>query len=78
MLAREIETTRRRVNSLEHFMIPEMEAQIKSISMRLEENERDNITRLMKVKDQIIADEQEKARAESAKNIGEYKERLNK
>ena len=78
MLAREIETTRRRVNSLEHFMIPEMEAQIKSISMRLEENERDNITRLMKVKDQIIADEQEKARAESAKNIAEYKERLNK
>ena len=78
MLAREIETTRRRVNSLEHFMIPEMEAQIKSISMRLEENERDNITRLMKVKDQIIADEQEKARAETAKNIAEYKEKINK
>lgn len=78
MLAREIETTRRRVNSLEHFMIPEMEAQIRSISMRLEENERDNITRLMKVKDQIIADEQEKARAETAKNIAEYKEKFNK
>ena len=43
--------------------------------MRLEENERDNITRLMKVKDMIIADEQEKARAETAKNIAEYKEK---
>lgn len=53
MLADEIEKTRRRVNALEHVMIPEMEQQIRYISMKLEENERGNQTRLMKVKDMI-------------------------
>ena len=51
MLASEIEKTRRRVNALEHVMIPEMEKNIKFITMKLEDNERQNITRLMKVKE---------------------------
>ncbi|MEA5051256.1 MAG: V-type ATP synthase subunit D [Oscillospiraceae bacterium] len=53
MLADEIEKTRRRVNALEHVMIPEMEQQIKYISMKLEENERGTKTRLMKVKEML-------------------------
>ena len=50
MLADEIEKTRRRVNALEHVMIPEMQTTIRFITMKLEENERGNLTRLMKVK----------------------------
>lgn len=53
MLADEIEKTRRRVNALEHVMIPEMEDQIKYIRMKLDENERSNLSRLMKVKDML-------------------------
>lgn len=53
MLADEIEKTRRRVNALEHVMIPEMEQQIKYIRMKLDENERGNLSRLMKVKDML-------------------------
>ena len=53
MLAEEIEKTRRRVNALEYIMIPQLERGIKSIMMKLEENERGNTTRLMKVKDMI-------------------------
>ncbi len=54
MLADEIEKTRRRVNALEYTMIPELETSIKMISMKLEENERGNTTRLMKVKDMML------------------------
>ena len=54
MLAGEIEKTRRRVNALEYVMIPQLEKNIKFIKMKLDENERGNITRLMKTKD-IIA-----------------------
>lgn len=53
MLADEIEKTRRRVNALEYVMIPQFEETIKFISMKLDENERGAITRLMKVKDMI-------------------------
>lgn len=55
MLADEIEKTRRRVNALEYVMIPEMEESIRFIKMKLDENERGNLTRLMKVKD-ILAE----------------------
>lgn len=55
MLAAEIEKTRRRVNALEHVMIPEMQRNIKFISMKLEDSERQSITRLMKVKEMIAA-----------------------
>ena len=54
LLCDEIEKTRRRVNALEHIMIPSYERAIKSIAMKLEENERGNRTRLMKVKDMMI------------------------
>lgn len=63
LLADEIEKTRRRVNSLEHVMIPQLESQIKLIGMKMDENERGNLTRLMKVKDLLIAQEIEKRRA---------------
>ncbi len=51
LLADEIEKTRRRVNALEYVMIPNLESAVKGISMKLGEQERSNITRLMKIKD---------------------------
>lgn len=55
MLAREIERTRRRVNSLEYVLIPDLESSIREITMKLDEQERGNLTRLMKVKEIIAA-----------------------
>ncbi len=55
LLATEIEKTRRRVNALEHVMIPQYEDTIKYINMKLSENERSTTTRLMKVKDMMLA-----------------------
>ncbi len=53
LLADEIEKTRRRVNALEYVMIPQFQETIRFITMKLDENERGNLTRLMKVKDMI-------------------------
>ena len=54
LLAKEIEGTRRRVNALEHVLITDYEDTIKYITVKLEENDRSNITRLMKVKDMML------------------------
>jgi len=54
MLAVEIEKTRRRVNALEYVMIPQLEETIRYIRMKLEENDRSNTSRLMKVKDMML------------------------
>ena len=54
LLAEDIEKTRRRVNALEYVMIPNFQETIRYISMKLDENERGNITRLMKVKDMVL------------------------
>ena len=54
LMAAEIEKTRRRVNALEHVMIPEMKEKIKFIVMKLDENERSTQIRLMKVKDMML------------------------
>lgn len=56
LMADEIEKTRRRVNALEYRTIPDLKETIKYIRMKLDENERATITRLMKVKE-IIAKE---------------------
>ncbi len=53
LMADEIEKTRRRVNALEYRTIPELQETIRFIRMKLDENERSTITRLMKVKDII-------------------------
>ena len=54
LMAAEIEKTRRRVNALEHVIIPETEESIKYITMKLDENERSTQIRLMKVKDMML------------------------
>ncbi len=62
-MAVEIEKTRRRVNALEHVMIPRYRDTIRFITMKLEESERSSRTRLMKVKDMMIAQQIEEHRA---------------
>lgn len=57
LLADEIEKTRRRVNALEHVLIPQYRETIRYITMKLDENERSTVTRLMKVKDMMIKGE---------------------
>lgn len=57
MLAIEIEKNRRRVNALEYVMIPQLQETIKFITMKLDENERSNIVRLVKVKSLIKKEE---------------------
>ena len=56
LLAGEIEKTRRRVNALEYVQIPSYEETIRYITMKLDENERSNLARLMKVKDMMLED----------------------
>lgn len=56
LMADEIEKTRRRVNALEHVTIPQAQETIKYITMKLDENERSNQVRLLKVKDMMLAE----------------------
>lgn len=53
LMADEIEKTRRRVNALEYMTIPRLQETIRYIQMKLEENERGALTRLMKVKSML-------------------------
>ena len=55
LLANEIDTTRRRVNALEYKLIPELQEAIRAIRLKLDEMERGNLTRLMKVKEMVEA-----------------------
>ena len=67
LLADEIEKTRRRVNALEYKMIPQLQETIRYIQMKLEENERSSIVRMMKVKDMVLKKAiEEKHRQEKA------------
>lgn len=73
LLAEEIEKTRRRVNALEYVMIPNMETSIRYISMKLDENERGNITRLMKVKEMMLEEAIEQKRQQDAEALARAK-----
>lgn len=53
LMSDEIEKTRRRVNALEYMTIPELQETVKYIRMKLDENERSSLTRLMKIKDML-------------------------
>jgi V/A-type H+-transporting ATPase subunit D len=55
MLAREIERTRRRVNALEHILIPQLEHKVRYIELKLEEIERANFCNLMRIKEVVRA-----------------------
>ena len=56
LMSAEIEKTRRRVNALEHVIIPRAQENIKYITMKLDENERSTQIRLMKVQDMVLED----------------------
>lgn len=70
LMAAEIEKTRRRVNALEHVVIPELRENIKYITMKLDENERSTQIRLMKVKDMMLKEAIEERRARSGAGNG--------
>ncbi len=57
LMSAEIEKTRRRVNALEYTVIPRMQETIKFITSKLDEMERSNTSRLMKIKAMRLAQE---------------------
>ena len=69
LMAAEIEKTRRRVNALEHVIIPETQENIKYITMKLDENERSTQIRLMKVKDMMLEEAIEQKRRADAEAL---------
>ena len=74
LLAEEIEKTRRRVNALEYVMIPELEQNIRYISMKLDENDRATTTRLMKVKDMLLQQSIGEQRQRDAEVLERFRE----
>ena len=74
LLAAELEKTRRRVNALEYVMIPQLVMTIKYINMKLDENERGNQTRLMKVKDMMLKEAIEEKREHDEEAIERFAE----
>ena len=66
LLAEEIEKTRRRVNALEYVVIPQTQENIRYITMKLDENDRANTIRLMKVKDMLLKQAIEEKQAQPA------------
>ena len=72
--ADEIEKTRRRVNALEYVKIPNYKETIKYIKMKLDENERGNQTRLMKVKDMMLKENIEQQREKDAEMLAQMAE----
>jgi len=60
-LAIELESTRRRVNALEHRLIPDLKETVKFITMKLAESERSTIVSVMRIKAMIEAQEKQKA-----------------
>ncbi len=72
LIAIELEKTRRRVNALEYVMIPRLQMTIRYIKMKLDENERGNQTRLMKVKEMMLQELIEEKREFTNKAIDNY------
>lgn len=64
LLAGEIERTRRRVNALEYILMPQYLEAIKTITMKLDEDERGSRARLMKVKEMMVESQRKQKRAE--------------
>ena len=72
MLSDEIEKTRRRVNALEYVKIPQYQETIRYITMKLDEDERGNQTRLMKVKDMMVKEAIEERREQDQEAYVEF------
>lgn len=69
LMAEEIEKTRRRVNALEYVVIPQTQEAIRYITMKLDEQERATVIRLMKVKSMILEQAMEERKAETEKAV---------